>query len=98
MADPWVSMWLCPTGGCGVAQREVVFIPFFGVAYWLVGHLLLRRDHPVRALEAMGRPAELVRRLQVNVWVRPEGAMSRDDRLLPFKRGFVHLAIATGLP
>lgn len=98
MADPWVSMWLCPLDGCGVAKREIVFIPFFGLAYFLVGHLLIHRENRARAVDAMARLGVLVRRLRLSVWVWPEGAMSRDGRLLPFKRGFVHLAIATGLP
>ena len=98
MADPWIAMWLCPLNGCGLAKREVVFIPFFGLAYWLVGHLLIQRDKSTEAVATMRRLADLVRRLGLSVWMWPEGAMSRDGRLLPFKRGFVHLAIETGLP
>lgn len=97
-ADPWVSIWLCPIGGCGVAKRQIARIPFFGQAYWLVGHLLIDRDDRSSAVASMAALGELVRRLRLSVWMWPEGTQSKDGRLLPFKPGFVHLAIATGLP
>jgi CubicO group peptidase (beta-lactamase class C family) len=34
----------------------------------------------------------------MSVWLWPEGTRSKDGRLRPFKKGFAHLALATGLP
>lgn len=96
--DPWASMWLCPMGGCGVAKKSVGRIPVFGQVYWLAGHLLIDRASPQKAIQSVNALSTLVQRLGLSIWLWPEGTQSRDGRLLPFKRGFVHMAIATGLP
>jgi lysophosphatidate acyltransferase len=96
--DMWVSMWACPYGGCGTAKREIVKIPIFGLAYLLSGHLLIDRSNRERAIASMAKVTELVQKHGLSLWVWPEGTRSRSGRLLPFKKGFAHLAIATGLP
>lgn len=95
--DMWAGMWLCPFGGCGVAKKEITRVPFFGQAYLLLGHLLLDRGHRDRAIASMNRIARQVRAHRLSLWMWPEGTRSRDGRLQPLKKGFVHLALATGL-
>ncbi len=97
-ADMWAGMWLCPFAGCGVAKKEVAHIPFFGQAYYLSGHLMLDRGNRERAIASMERVKAVVDRHGLSLWMWPEGTRSRDGRLQPLKKGFVHLAIATGLP
>lgn len=96
-ADMWAGMWLCPFGGCGVAKKEIVRVPFFGQAYFLSGHLLVDRGNLDKAIASMKEAAEVVRRHHLSLWMWPEGTRSRDGRLQPLKKGFVHLALATGL-
>ena len=35
---------------------------------------------------------------KLGVWIMPEGTRSKDGRIGRFKTGFVHLAIAAGIP
>jgi 1-acyl-sn-glycerol-3-phosphate acyltransferase len=96
--DLFISIWLCPMGGCGVAKHEIVRVPFFGWAWWLSGHLLLKRQNRKSAIAAMNSITDEVKRYGMSVWLLPEGTRSRDGSLLEFKKGFVHLALNTGLP
>lgn len=96
--DMWIGMWLCPWGGCGMAKKEIVRVPVFGQAYWLSGHLLLDRGNREKAIASMKAVETLVEKHRLSMWVWPEGTRSRSGRLKRFKKGFVHLAIATGLP
>jgi 1-acyl-sn-glycerol-3-phosphate acyltransferase len=96
--DAFLSIWLCPVGGCGVVKKESLRVPFWGQLYRLSGHLWIDRSDREQAISAMREAAEAVRRYKLGIWIMPEGTRSRDGRLLPFKKGFVHLAIATGLP
>ncbi|MCO4763012.1 MAG: 1-acyl-sn-glycerol-3-phosphate acyltransferase [Myxococcales bacterium] len=97
-ADMWIGMWLCPKGGCGVAKKEIVRLPFFGQAYLLSGHLLIDRGNRKRAIRSMEKVREVVGKHKLSLWMWPEGTRSADGRLQPMKKGFVHMAIATGLP
>jgi lysophosphatidate acyltransferase len=96
--DAFLSIWLCPIGGSGVMKRQVYRIPFFGQLYMLSGHLALNREDKSKAIAAMDDIVQVVQRHRISIWIMPEGTRSRDGRLLPFKLGFVHMAIATGLP
>jgi lysophosphatidate acyltransferase len=96
--DPFLAIWHCPIGAVGIAKREITRIPFFGWAYYLSGHLLIDRSDRTSTLERMAATAKLVKDLDLGLYVWPEGTMPNDGRILPFRKGFVHLAIATGLP
>lgn len=95
--DAFLGIWLCPYGGCGVLKKEVARVPFFGQLALLSGHLLINRADRGKAIDALREVGELVRRHRLGIWIMPEGTRSKDGRLLPFKPGFVHLAIATGV-
>jgi lysophosphatidate acyltransferase len=96
--DVLVAMWICPLGTTAVAKKEVAFIPFVGLVYLLSGSLLVDRSDRDRAVAALERQARFVRRARLPVVIWPEGTRSRTGRLLPFKKGFVHLALQTGRP
>ena len=96
--DVFVGMALCPYGGCGVGKKEILKIPFFGLAYWLAGHLLIDRGNNAKAVASMKKLSDFVKAKGLSIWIWPEGTRSLDGKLIPFKKGFVHLALATGLP
>lgn len=96
--DLFLSIWLCPYGGCGVMKKEMRAVPFFGWLAVLSGHLLLDRGNRQQAVLGLKTTAEMMKKYRLGAWMMPEGTRSKDGRLLPFKKGFVHLAIATGLP
>lgn len=96
--DFFLCVWMCPYGGCGVVKKEFVYLPFCGWLYLLSGHLRISRGDRARAIVALQDTGRLVKRHRLGVWIMPEGSRSRDGRLQPFKKGFVHMAIATGLP
>ena len=96
--DIFISMAICPYGGCGIGKKEVVRIPFFGWAYWLSGHLLIDRKNREKAVASMNKLSKFVNDKKLSIWIWPEGTRSMDGKLIPFKKGFVHLALATGLP
>ena len=96
--DVFVGMALCPYGGCGIGKKEILKIPFFGQAYWLAGHLLIDRSNNAKAIASMAKLSDFVKSKNLSIWIWPEGTRSVDGKLIPFKKGFVHLALETGLP
>lgn len=96
--DIFLGIWLAPLGTCGVAKKEVVYYPFFGQLYLVSGHLRIDRKDRGSAIEALRDIGKLVRDNGLGIWIWPEGTRSADGRLRSFKKGFAHLALATGLP
>jgi 1-acyl-sn-glycerol-3-phosphate acyltransferase len=96
--DAFTSIWICPPSTAGVAKTEVLYYPFYGQVWMLSGHLCINRSNLQRAKASLRKLGEVVRKHGLNVWMWPEGTRSKDGHLLPFKKGFVHLAIQTGLP
>lgn len=96
--DTFYLSMLLPPGTTAVSKKETLFIPFFGLAFWLCGNLLLDRKSPERAHRSVARLNEVIRAHNLGLMFSPEGTRSPDGRLRPFKKGFVHIAVATGLP
>lgn len=96
--DVFIGMGLCPYGGCGIGKKEVARIPFLGWAYWLSGHLLIDRGNHQKSIESMAKLSDFVKINKLSIWIWPEGTRSMNGELIPFKKGFVHLALATKLP
>lgn len=96
--DIFLVMWLTPTGTVGIAKKEIIFYPLFGQMYVLANHLRIDRSNPTAAIESMKAVANAVIKNDLSLILFPEGTRSKHGRLLPFKKGFVHLALQTGLP
>ncbi len=98
MLDAFTSIWLSPAGTVGVAKKEILYYPVYGQGWYLSGHLTIDRSNREAAVRSMKETGDLVREHGLHIFLWPEGTRARDGRLLPFKKGFVHLALQTGLP
>lgn len=80
-----------------VAKKELTWIPFFGWALPLAGHVIIDRGNRSKAVSSLERAA---RRIAdgVNVIIFPEGTRSATGDLQPFKSGGFHLAIQAQVP
>ena len=96
--DMWVGMWVCPIGGVGLAKKEIRYIPGIGQLYLLSGHPMIDRSDRAAAIRTLAEVAAYITKNKLSFWMWPEGTRSRDAQLQPFKKGFVHAALATGLP
>lgn len=96
--DAFLAMFLSPVGTCGVVKKGIIYYPFFGQMYLLSGHLRIDRRNREAAIKSMAGLAEDVKSHALSIFIWPEGTRSRDGRLGVFKKGIVHMALATGLP
>lgn len=96
--DTLASMAVWPRRACGIGKKEVLWIPFFGLAYALTGNLLIDRSNRASAIAAINKLVGTIHRLKLSPLMAPEGTRSHDGRLARFKKGFVHIAVASGLP
>ncbi|GMV18953.1 MAG: 1-acyl-sn-glycerol-3-phosphate acyltransferase [Polyangiaceae bacterium] len=96
--DAFTTIWLTPRGTVGVAKKEVFLYPFYGQAWWLAGHVFVDRQRTERAKAALRKTARFIREHGLHLCILPEGTRSDSGRLLPFKKGIVHMALETRLP
>lgn len=87
-----------PRRTVSVGKKSLLWIPVFGIMYWLAGNVLIDRGNRQRAMDAMGAVVTALRERNTRIWIFPEGTRSRGRGLLPFKKGAFHTAIQAGVP
>jgi len=81
-----------------VGKKSLLWVPFFGLLYWLTGNLLIDRNNRAKAHSTIAEVVSHFKRRKISIWMFPEGTRSRGRGLLPFKTGAFHAAIAAGVP
>lgn len=81
-----------------LGKHSLMYIPLFGLLFWLAGNIFINRSDKSKARDAMSEAAQTVHRKKCAVFIFPEGTRSRGRGLLPFKHGAFTLAIEAGLP
>ena len=81
-----------------IGKKSLLWIPFFGLLYWLTGNLLIDRNNRTRAHSTISDVVSQFKKKKISFWMFPEGTRSRGRGLLPFKTGAFHAAVAAGVP
>ncbi|MGB0937166.1 MAG: 1-acylglycerol-3-phosphate O-acyltransferase [Colwellia sp.] len=85
-------------GTVSVGKKSLVWIPFFGLMYWLTGNILIDRQNKSKAFGTIELTANKVRKKKLSIWMFPEGTRSRGRGLLRFKTGAFRTAYKAGVP
>jgi 1-acyl-sn-glycerol-3-phosphate acyltransferase len=86
-----------PAGTIFVAKKSLRRVPLLGWAMWAAGFVFIDRRDRRSAAASLQHAADRVRG-GTPLLIFPEGTRSPDGRLLPFKRGAFHVAVAARVP
>ncbi|MBW8189714.1 1-acylglycerol-3-phosphate O-acyltransferase [Neiella marina] len=87
-----------PRNTVTIGKKSLVWLPVFGLFYWLSGNILIDRKHSGRANDTLRQAANEMASKQLSVWMFPEGTRSYGRGLLPFKTGAFRLAKLAKVP
>ncbi|KAK9744411.1 Acyltransferase [Popillia japonica] len=94
LAELWPVMDRCTV----ISKREIFYLWPFGLAAWLWGTIFIDRLNARSAQKSINSTGAIIRDRKARVLMFPEGTRSMKDKLLPFKKGAFHLAIASQCP
>ena len=66
-----------------VGKKSLIWIPFFGILYWVTGNIFLDRENRTKAHSTMSQLARRINEDNLSIWMFPEGTRSRGRGLLP---------------
>lgn len=84
-------------GSVTIGKKSLVWVPFFGIIYWLTGNILIDRDNKSSSKNTITDVVTQMRAKNLAVWIFPEGTRSRGRGLMPFKMGAFHTALQAGV-
>lgn len=77
-----------------IAKMELKKVPFLGWYMGMSGMIFIDRQNKVKSKQSIDAAAELIKKGK-NVVIYPEGTTSRDGKIHRFKKGGLHLALAS---
>ena len=87
-----------PRETVSLGKTAILYIPIFGLFYWLSGNILINRSNSKKAKQSMTKVTNAIKNKGASVWIMPEGTRSEGNGLLPFKTGAFRTAINAGVP
>jgi len=80
-----------------VAKKSLLYIPIFGLAWKIAGHVAIDRKDRAAAIRSLELAGRRIRDERSSIIIFPEGTRSRTGELLRFKKGAFMLALHTGV-
>lgn len=96
--DVFIGAHTIPIRCVSLGKRSILYIPFFGLFYWLSGNILINRSNKRSAIGTMDTTAKKIIDNNISVWILPEGTRSKGRGVLPFKKGAFITAIKAQVP
>lgn len=97
-----LDLYICggaiPKRTVSVGKKSLLYIPGFGLLYWLAGNVLIDRSNSRNSKAKLDVTAEALTKGNRSIWFFPEGTRNHGDNMLPFKKGAFRIAIAAGVP
>ncbi|WP_457913834.1 lysophospholipid acyltransferase family protein [Candidatus Gillettellia adelgis] len=87
-----------PFGTVSIGKKSILFFPFFGLVYWLLGNIFIERTNKMQAIQVLQKTKEKMLKDNISVWLFPEGTRNYSKGLRPFKTGAFYLARHGGFP
>lgn len=96
--DVFIFTACVPNRTVSIGKKSILFLPVFGLIYWLSGNIFIERKKTERAIETLKATKQKITENRTSVWIFPEGTRNHGKGLLPFKTGAFHLARHAGVP
>lgn len=90
--------YIIPPKTYTVGKKSILYVPFFGLFYYLTGNILINRKNKKHAFNVMDQVAKAITHQDKSIWIMPEGTRSKGRGLLPFKKGPFITAIKAQVP
>ncbi len=87
-----------PDRTVSLGKKSLKWVPLFGQLFWLAGNILIDRNNPAKALEAMEITKIALTEKKTHIWFFAEGTRNHGKNMLPFKKGAFVTAINAGVP
>jgi 1-acyl-sn-glycerol-3-phosphate acyltransferase len=82
-----------------IGKKELIWIPFFGVLFYLTGNIMINRKSHRDAMSGMSEALDFLTKKNISIYIYPEGTRNKGaEKLLKFKKGGFHLAVAAQVP
>lgn len=85
-------------GTVTIGKKSLVWVPIFGLLYWLSGNILIDRKNAKQANSTLEQSAKKISQSKLSIWMFPEGTRSYGRGILPFKTGAFRLAQLANVP
>lgn len=92
LIDVFIATAIVPKNSMAVGKKEIMYIPIFGLFFWLSGNLLINRRSKIKAMKSLQKTGRIIKRRQQSIWIMPEGTRNKNKTLLPFKKGAFQVA------
>lgn len=64
-------------GVVAVGKKSLLWLPFFGLIFWLSGNVLIDRSNRSRAIGTIGQVVDRIKARGTSIWMFPEGPVPR---------------------
>lgn len=89
---------IVPKRTVSMGKKQILWIPFFGLTYWLSGNILINRTNKRKAWATMDGAIRALTKENTSVWIMPEGTRSKGRGVQRFKKGAFYAAIKAKVP